>query len=149
MSREREKTRAPRTRTKKGGREHGSMDWVKKRPIPVVSILIADPERSSRAAATRVIQGLRGMRVIGEALTGHEAVTATARLAMLPPAASHRRPPGESPSEHSKKMAFSSTGRPPTSTQAPPRWRPPSRGPAGSIPGRAAPSALTLARLLA
>ena len=80
MSAQRAKKVAPKARAKKSGREHGSMDWVKKRPIPVVSILIADPERSSRAAATRVIQGLRGMRVIGEAVTGHEAVTATARL---------------------------------------------------------------------
>jgi DNA-binding NarL/FixJ family response regulator len=79
----RPKTKArtsPKPTLKKAGRERGGMDWVKKRPIPVVSILIADPERASRAAATRVIQSLRGMRVIGEAQTGQEAVSATARL---------------------------------------------------------------------
>jgi two-component system, NarL family, nitrate/nitrite response regulator NarL len=75
--------RAPKAMAKasrrKSGRERG-MDWVKKRPIPVVSILIADPERASRAAAARVIQSLRGFRIIGEAQTGQEAVSATARL---------------------------------------------------------------------
>jgi DNA-binding NarL/FixJ family response regulator len=65
---------------KSGARERGGMEWVKKRPIPVVSILIADSERASRNAATRVIQSLRGMRIVGEATTGHEAVSATARL---------------------------------------------------------------------
>jgi DNA-binding NarL/FixJ family response regulator len=65
--------------TKRGG-ERGGMDWVKKRPIPVVSILIADSERASRTAATRVIQSLRGMRIVGEAQTGHEAVSAAAKL---------------------------------------------------------------------
>jgi DNA-binding NarL/FixJ family response regulator len=68
------------TPTKKRGRERGGMEWVKKRPLPVVNILIADPERASRNAATRVIQSLRGMRVVGEAHTGQEAVSATARL---------------------------------------------------------------------
>ena len=68
------------TPAKKRTRERGGMDWVKKRPIPVVNILIADPERASRNAATRVIQSLRGMRVVGEATTGQEAVSATARL---------------------------------------------------------------------
>ena len=68
------------TATRKRGRERGGMEWVKKRPLPVVSILIADSERASRAAATRVIQSLRGMRIVGEAETGHEAVSATARL---------------------------------------------------------------------
>jgi DNA-binding NarL/FixJ family response regulator len=64
----------------KTGRERGGMDWVKKRPVPVVNILIADSERASRSAASRVIQSLRGMRVVGEAQTSHEAVSATARL---------------------------------------------------------------------
>ena len=68
------------TPAKKRTRERGGMDWIKKRPIPVVNILIADPERASRNAATRVIQSLRGMRIIGEATTGQEAVSATARL---------------------------------------------------------------------
>jgi DNA-binding NarL/FixJ family response regulator len=65
---------------KKSGRERSGMDWVKKRPLPVVPILIADSERASRNAAARVVQSIRGMRVVGEAQTGHEAVSATARL---------------------------------------------------------------------
>ncbi len=80
-ARPKEKVRtSAKPKPKKAGRERGGMDWVKKRPIPVVSILIADPERASRAAATRVIQSLRGLRVIGEAQTAQEAVSATARL---------------------------------------------------------------------
>lgn len=63
-----------------GRRTRGSLDWVRKRPIPVVNILIADRDRTTRAAATRVIQSLRGMRIVGEAKSGLEAVSATARL---------------------------------------------------------------------
>lgn len=63
-----------------GRRTRGSLDWVRKRPIPVVNILIADRDRATRAAATRVIQSLRGMRIVGEAKSGLEAVSATARL---------------------------------------------------------------------
>lgn len=70
----RSKRRTPRRRTR------GSLDWVRKRPIPVVNILIADRDRATRAAATRVIQSLRGMRIVGEAKSGLEAVSATARL---------------------------------------------------------------------
>lgn len=78
MKARRAKPRTTKKPTK--GRERGGMEWVKKRPLPVVSILIADSERASRNAATRVIQSLRGMRIVGEAHTGHEAVSATARL---------------------------------------------------------------------
>jgi DNA-binding NarL/FixJ family response regulator len=74
------KPRTTKSPTKGRGGERGGMEWVKKRPLPVVNILIADPERASRNAATRVIQSLRGMRIVGEAHTGHEAVSATARL---------------------------------------------------------------------
>ena len=63
-----------------GRRTRGSLDWVRKRPIPVVNILIADRDRATRAAATRVIQSLRGMRIVGVAKSGLEAVSATARL---------------------------------------------------------------------
>jgi DNA-binding NarL/FixJ family response regulator len=69
----RKATRAPR-------RRRGSLAWVKKRPHQVVNILIADSDKASRAAIARAIQSLRGMRVVGEAQTGLEAVSATARL---------------------------------------------------------------------
>lgn len=68
------------TRRRPARRKRGSLDWVRKRPLPVVSILIADRDKATRAAATRVIQSLRGMRVVGEATSGLEAVSATARL---------------------------------------------------------------------
>ncbi|HEX9150033.1 MAG TPA: response regulator, partial [Thermoanaerobaculia bacterium] len=61
-------------------RKRGSLDWVRKRPLPIVSVLIADRDKATRAAATRVIQSLRGMRIVGEAKSGLEAVSATARL---------------------------------------------------------------------
>jgi DNA-binding NarL/FixJ family response regulator len=61
-------------------RKGADLEWVKRRRMPSVSILIADAEKSSRAAATRAIQPLRGMRVVGEARTGIEAVTLTGRL---------------------------------------------------------------------
>ena len=80
MKARRAKPRTTKSPTKGRGRERGGMEWVKKRPLPVVSILIADSERASRNAATRVIQSLRGMRIVGEAHTGQEAVSATARL---------------------------------------------------------------------
>ncbi|HEU5249577.1 MAG TPA: response regulator [Thermoanaerobaculia bacterium] len=53
---------------------------MKKRRMPVVNILIADRDRATRNAATRVIHSLRGMRIVGVAQTGLEAVSATARL---------------------------------------------------------------------
>jgi len=62
------------------GRKRGSLAWVAKRPHQVVTILIADPDKAGRAACVRAIQRLRGMRVVGEAQTGLEAVSATARL---------------------------------------------------------------------
>lgn len=68
------------TTSKPLAKRSGGMDWVKKRPLPVVTILVADSERASRNAASRVVQSLRGMRIVGEAHTGHEAVSATARL---------------------------------------------------------------------
>ena len=70
----RKEGRAPARRAK------GSLDWVKKRAIPVVGILIADRDKKTRNAATRVIQSLRGFRIVGEAQSGLEAVSATARL---------------------------------------------------------------------
>jgi DNA-binding NarL/FixJ family response regulator len=69
----RKATRAPR-------RRRGSLAWVEKRPLRVVNILIADSDKATRAAVARTIQPLRGMRVVGEAQTGLEAVSATARL---------------------------------------------------------------------
>lgn len=67
------------TRGKKGRAARGGLAWVAKRPGQV-TILIADSDKAARAATMRVIQPLRGMRVVGEAQTGLEAVTATARL---------------------------------------------------------------------
>ncbi len=61
-------------------RPGGGLEWVNRRRMPSVPILIADSEKSSRAAATRTIQKLRGMRVVGEATTGTEAVSMTGRL---------------------------------------------------------------------
>lgn len=69
--------RAPKRAPKRSG---DGLEWVKRRRLPSVSILIADSDRASRAAATRVIQSLRGMRVVGEATTGLEAVSMTGRL---------------------------------------------------------------------
>jgi DNA-binding NarL/FixJ family response regulator len=80
MKARRAKPRTTKSPTKGRSGDSGGMEWVTKRPLPVVNILIADPERASRNAATRVIQSLRGMRIVGEAHTGHEAVLATARL---------------------------------------------------------------------
>ncbi|HEY3169393.1 MAG TPA: response regulator [Thermoanaerobaculia bacterium] len=61
-------------------RRKGGLDWIQKRPLPVVNILIAESDKATRTACTRVIQSLRGMRIVGEAQTGLEAVSATARL---------------------------------------------------------------------
>ena len=68
-------------KTRRPAKRKGSdLEWIKRGRIPNVSILIADTEKSSRAAATRAIVPLRGMRVVGEARTGLEAVTMTGRL---------------------------------------------------------------------
>lgn len=61
-------------------RKASDLEWIKRGRIPNVTIVIADTEKSSRAAATRAIVPLRGMRVVGEAKTGLEAVTLTGRL---------------------------------------------------------------------
>ena len=37
-------------RSTKQRRERGGLDWVKKRQIPVISVLIADPDKRSRAS---------------------------------------------------------------------------------------------------
>ena len=74
----RKKAAKPAKRTAK--RPGGSLEWVKRGRTPSVTILIADSEKSSRAEATRAIQSLRGMRVVGEAGTGIEAVSMTGRL---------------------------------------------------------------------
>jgi DNA-binding NarL/FixJ family response regulator len=69
-----------RTKRRAPPRKRGNLDWVKKRPLPIVNILIADRDKATRAAATRVINSLRGMRIVGEAKSGLEAVSAVARL---------------------------------------------------------------------
>ena len=53
---------------------------MRKRPLLMVNILIAAPDKATRTACARVIQSLRGMRIVGEAQTGLEAVSATARF---------------------------------------------------------------------
>lgn len=58
----------------------GGLSWVKKRPMPLVNVLIADADKATRAAAAKVIQSMRGMRVVAEASTGLEAVSATSRV---------------------------------------------------------------------
>jgi DNA-binding NarL/FixJ family response regulator len=67
-------------RSTKPRRVRGGLDWVKKRPIPIISVLIADPDKRSRAACVRALHGVRGVRVVGEATTGLEAVSTTAKL---------------------------------------------------------------------
>ena len=67
-------------RSTKQRRERGGLDWVKKRQIPIITVLIADPDKKSRAACVRALHGVRGVRVVGEAATGLEAVSATAKL---------------------------------------------------------------------
>ena len=72
--------RAKRAAKRTAKRPGAGLEWVKRGRMPSVTILIADSEKSSRAAATRAIQSLRGMRVVGEARTGLEAVSLTGRL---------------------------------------------------------------------
>jgi DNA-binding NarL/FixJ family response regulator len=67
-------------RSTKQRRKRGGLDWVKKRPVPVISVLIADSDKRSRAACVRALHSVRGVRVVGEATTGLEAVSATAKL---------------------------------------------------------------------
>lgn len=67
-------------RAKKAAKRDGGLEWVKRRRIPSVSVLIADSDKAGRAAVTRVVQKLRGMRIVGEARTGLEAVSLTGRL---------------------------------------------------------------------
>jgi two-component system, NarL family, response regulator DevR len=55
------------------------LDWVRKRPIPVVNVFIADADRATRQACARVLQSMRGMRLVGEATSAMEAVSAIAR----------------------------------------------------------------------
>jgi DNA-binding NarL/FixJ family response regulator len=74
------KTAAKKTAAKTTPKRGGGLEWVKRRRLPSVSILIADSDKASRAAATRAIQSLRGMRVVGEARTGIEAVSMTGKL---------------------------------------------------------------------
>ena len=74
------KTAAKRPTAKKTAKRGAGLEWVKRRRLPSVSILIADSDKASRAAAARAIQSLRGMRVVGEAGTGIEAVSMTGRL---------------------------------------------------------------------
>ena len=71
----------PAKRVKRVAKRPGTgLEWVKRGRMPSVTILIADSEKASRAAAARAIQSLRGMRVVGEARTGLEAVSLTGRL---------------------------------------------------------------------
>ena len=67
-------------RAKKAAKRDGGLEWVKRRRIPSVSVLVADSDKAGRAAVTRVVQKLRGMRIVGEARTGLEAVSMTGRL---------------------------------------------------------------------
>lgn len=67
-------------RTSRSRRRGSGLEWVKRRPLKVVTVLIADPERRTRHECVRVVQSVRGMRLVGEAQTGLEAVSATARL---------------------------------------------------------------------
>jgi len=67
-------------RSRKPVRQPGGLDWIKKRPVPIINVLIADSDRKSRAACIRTLQGVRGVRIVGEAATGLEAVSATAKL---------------------------------------------------------------------
>ncbi|HEY3174112.1 MAG TPA: response regulator [Thermoanaerobaculia bacterium] len=67
-------------RSTKRRRERGGLDWVKKRQSPVINVLIADSDKASRAACLRALHSMRGVRVVGEAATGLEAVSATAKL---------------------------------------------------------------------
>ena len=66
-------------RSRKPVRQPGGLDWIKKRPVPIINVLIADSDRKSRAACIRTLQGVRGVRIVGEAATGLEAVSATAK----------------------------------------------------------------------
>jgi DNA-binding NarL/FixJ family response regulator len=68
------KTRRPARKT------GGGLSWVKKRPMPIVTVLIADADKATRNACIRVLHSVRGMRLVGEAQSGLEAVSATARL---------------------------------------------------------------------
>ena len=61
-------------------KQPGGLDWVNRGRMASVPILIADSDKASRAAATRAIHSLHGMRVVGEATTGIEAVSMTGRL---------------------------------------------------------------------
>lgn len=74
------KTAPKKTAAKKTAKRGSGLEWVKRRRLTSVSILIADSDKTSRAAATRTIQSLRGMRVVGEAGTGIEAVSMTGKL---------------------------------------------------------------------
>lgn len=67
-------------RAKKAAKRDGGLEWVKRRRIPSVSVLVADSDKAGRAAVTRVVQKLRGMRIVGEARTGLEAVSMTGKL---------------------------------------------------------------------
>jgi DNA-binding NarL/FixJ family response regulator len=71
---------APRRTKRTTKRPTADLEWIKRRRVPSVSILIADSHKASRTAATRVVQSLRGMRVVGEAGSGLEAVSMTGRL---------------------------------------------------------------------
>jgi len=61
-------------------REAGGLAWVRRKAIPVTGVLIAHRERATRTACARVVHAQRGMRVVGEAQSGLEAVSATARF---------------------------------------------------------------------
>jgi DNA-binding NarL/FixJ family response regulator len=61
-------------------REPGALLWVGRKAMPVTNVLIADREKATRAACVRVVRAQRRMRVVGEAQSGLEVVTATARL---------------------------------------------------------------------
>jgi DNA-binding NarL/FixJ family response regulator len=58
----------------------GSLEWLKTPRLPVVSVLIADSSKAIRTACARILQSMRGIRLVGEATTGLQAVSATAKL---------------------------------------------------------------------
>jgi DNA-binding NarL/FixJ family response regulator len=71
---------SPKKRRLPSRKSGGGLSWVNKRPMPVVTVLVADREKATRTACIRVIQSVRGMRLVAEASSGSEAVSATARF---------------------------------------------------------------------
>lgn len=47
--------------------------------MPPITVVIADPDRARRATCLRLLQGAKGIRVVGEARNGLEAIAAARR----------------------------------------------------------------------